>query len=607
MNPARHEATNPNTSPARLEQLARVTELAPLVAANPNTPSDTLARLAKHYPDQVLDNPTFHLDLALNANTLTDLPNDTLQQLALRDAAPEPLITTYQQRALLREQTPLTRRATHNAQAQLAKYQEHHAPHQHTPDPDLATLKAHASLNPPTPNPRAPLEVIAELAGPDAAWLASPALAPTGLLELLTERHWNSGKPLTAITSNPATPRPLLKRLLAHPDGSTRRAAALHPNLTATDLANAARSAIADADLDHAASLLTNLARRPDTSGRDLRWLINWTTKNKRGQIGALLYAAANPNTPHKSLRALHQLATETGNHALLEGLAANPHLPHDLARELLNCDKETRRALAQAAHRHPRDVQERLLSDPDPLVRDAAIASTDQQDLISEILSHLVPGSIAVAREQAAKNPHLTADQVEELKRERDRRVRNAIAHHPLNPPRGPWGTEVEQAVLAASSPHLSPDQGQAYLETVRNTLHGDPQHPASQRAAHALAMNPALPESIRLQAATILTVQLTQHPAQKLHDHATEANEMTYAIAQAHANAGSQAAHAHALTPQALEGWVGLSLAFHWDWRVRLVLAARRDLPVALRGVLERDGDSRVLAALEREVASG
>lgn len=600
MTPARHEAINPRTEPTRLEQLARITELAPHVAANPNTPVHTLYDLARHHPDPVLNNTSFQLEIAINPATLDHIPKDALQQLALRDNAPTTLIDHYRRTATLREQTSLTRRADTNAQAILDKHKRN-STHRHTPDPDTTTLQAHTSLKPHAETPPAPLEVIADLAGGDASWLASPSLAPAELLEAIAEKHWGSGEPLTRIAANPAAPKHLLRRLLDHPDASTRRAAAMHPNLPATDLRDAARQATSQGDDDHAVSLMTNLARRPDVDARDITWLVNWTLRHKRGQVGALLYAASNPNTPQKTLRALHQLGRDTSNSALLEEVATNPHLPHDLAHDLAKGVNTVRRALARDASRLPPDVQERLVLDPDPMVRDAAIATTNLHDHLTK--SAQAP--IILVRENTAKNPNLALELIEQLRNDPERTVRNIIHAHPKNPPRGHWGGELDESIVRdAACRGLSQSQGKELLEALRRALHTHPDHANAQRAAQALAQNPNQPATTRLEAATILRAQLTQHPAKKLHDHATTPNHKTLAIAQANADTGSQAAHAHTLPASDLEGWAGRQLAHHGDWRVRAVLASRPDLPKTLRDVLEHDGDTRVKAALGRQV---
>ncbi len=60
------EARDPETAGERLSALAQVTGLAPLVAANPNTPPDTLLNLLYRFPRHVIENPIVPLLLIEN-------------------------------------------------------------------------------------------------------------------------------------------------------------------------------------------------------------------------------------------------------------------------------------------------------------------------------------------------------------------------------------------------------------------------------------------------------------------------------------------------------------------------------------------------------------
>ena len=111
----RLEAANENTSPQRLEELAKFNiELTRIVAknantapqflqhlssnsdtlirkniaANPNTPTDILLELGAEFPQQLLDNPVFYLLLLENPNFVSDIPIVTLQSLLKLDEVP---------------------------------------------------------------------------------------------------------------------------------------------------------------------------------------------------------------------------------------------------------------------------------------------------------------------------------------------------------------------------------------------------------------------------------------------------------------------------------------------------------------------------------------
>ncbi|MEO0841161.1 MAG: hypothetical protein AAF063_19925, partial [Cyanobacteria bacterium J06643_5] len=97
----RQEAASENTSPRRLEELAKFNiELTRIVsknantspqflqhlssssdtlirkhiAANPNTPTEILLELGAEFPQQLLDNPVFYLLLLENPNFVSDIP-----------------------------------------------------------------------------------------------------------------------------------------------------------------------------------------------------------------------------------------------------------------------------------------------------------------------------------------------------------------------------------------------------------------------------------------------------------------------------------------------------------------------------------------------------
>ncbi|MEO1762449.1 MAG: hypothetical protein AAFR83_10835 [Cyanobacteria bacterium J06629_18] len=111
----RQEAASENTSPRRLEELAKFNiELTRIVsknantspqflqhlssssdtlireniAANPNTPTEILLELGAEFPQQLLDNPIFYLLLLENPNFVSDIPIITLQSLLKLDEVP---------------------------------------------------------------------------------------------------------------------------------------------------------------------------------------------------------------------------------------------------------------------------------------------------------------------------------------------------------------------------------------------------------------------------------------------------------------------------------------------------------------------------------------
>lgn len=127
----KQEAANENTSQARLRELAGVsTELARIVAknpnadpdllrelgsssddliregvaSNPNTPTDLLWKLGEEFPEELLNNPVFALLMLENPNLLVDMPQTTLITLIKPHGVPDSfleLAATHQQKEVL--------------------------------------------------------------------------------------------------------------------------------------------------------------------------------------------------------------------------------------------------------------------------------------------------------------------------------------------------------------------------------------------------------------------------------------------------------------------------------------------------------------------------
>ncbi len=83
-------ATNPNTSPQVLHELARSKnwELRRLVASNPNTPTEALWQLGIDFPEAILTNPIFELLQLEHLHLAAEIPHCTLTSLLQCDRVP---------------------------------------------------------------------------------------------------------------------------------------------------------------------------------------------------------------------------------------------------------------------------------------------------------------------------------------------------------------------------------------------------------------------------------------------------------------------------------------------------------------------------------------
>ncbi|XGB38675.1 MAG: hypothetical protein LVT47_10160 [Cyanobacteria bacterium LVE1205-1] len=83
-------AKNSTTPPDILKTLGESDDKATRqsIAGNPNSPTDTLTRLATQFPEEVIQNPVFDLLLLENPNLLSEIPLASLRSLLKRQSIP---------------------------------------------------------------------------------------------------------------------------------------------------------------------------------------------------------------------------------------------------------------------------------------------------------------------------------------------------------------------------------------------------------------------------------------------------------------------------------------------------------------------------------------
>ncbi|KAF3887349.1 MULTISPECIES: hypothetical protein [Nostocales] len=94
---ARLVAKNPNTDSQLLLELGSSSDKKTLqcVASNPNTPTQVLWKLGEEFPEEVLSNPVFSLLMLENPNLLKEIPTETLCSLLKAKAIPEEYLVTF--------------------------------------------------------------------------------------------------------------------------------------------------------------------------------------------------------------------------------------------------------------------------------------------------------------------------------------------------------------------------------------------------------------------------------------------------------------------------------------------------------------------------------
>src|SRR5579884_3930443 len=91
------EAANPETPSERLAELAKQSHLAPIIASNPNTPAKTLFDLADDHPHEFLANPILPLLHLENPSLFAHMYADSALRLLMCEEIPAWLLSLLAQ------------------------------------------------------------------------------------------------------------------------------------------------------------------------------------------------------------------------------------------------------------------------------------------------------------------------------------------------------------------------------------------------------------------------------------------------------------------------------------------------------------------------------
>lgn len=272
-------ASDPAAPPEVLRELAtRNTELASLVASNPNAPWGLLLDLAKDHPDEVLQNAAFALELVEQPLVLRQLPYGTRRALAQSRHLSLAIARALHESAAVDRTPQIPQFLAANPFAPAALLEDDLL------DLDPATRR-HAAQNPRTPPQR--LALLLRL-GADAALsgIQDPGRGdPDVLRQVASLGGW--GEVFAAM--HPGSPPDLLDRLAVREDFAIRWALAENPSLPEPHLRRlfAARNV-------HGA-----LAQNPSTPPDILRQLAAHEEPSIRASV------AQNPATEEGELRRL--------------------------------------------------------------------------------------------------------------------------------------------------------------------------------------------------------------------------------------------------------------------------------------------------------------
>jgi hypothetical protein len=293
-------ATNPNTSPQLLRQIATQAdwELRRLVATNPNTPTDTLLQLGIDFPEAILNNPIFELLQVEQPHLVAQIPHATLTSLLQCDRVP-PAFMEY---AVSQQDYSLWLAVAYNSHtsSQILENLARKSRHQ-----DRELIRAVAA------HPNTPLDLLAEIidiSGNVAQIVAENVRTPVVVLENILYKYGQTNDPIfpTLVALHPhLTPQLLLRTGLA-PTASAARSLWL-----AKQSATAASQLVKLAQTDWEILRLA-IVRHPHTPSVTIEQIWNkmWASYVNRGQIDRLIYDSfvSNSNTSPQLREELRKL-----------------------------------------------------------------------------------------------------------------------------------------------------------------------------------------------------------------------------------------------------------------------------------------------------------
>lgn len=411
-----------DTKPGRLDELARLPRLMPIVAANPATPAETLEKLAKSnseaicravahnpntplpvllrlaqmYPLEFLSNPVLPLLNLSQPDFIKRLDGAAWLQLLRYDRVPSAWLKWMKQGLILqgdaRRWEVLEELRFHVAvagevskgwekQASIALYEDARLRNYFSrmnaqllllcllAFPDVMTQWGIGLSSLRKDVQRMVLQQSPQLSGETLAWLAHDQ-APSIRCAIARLRQTpakvlkklietsSDASVRRAVASNPYTPPKLLRRLAEDSEAAVRQAVAHHPHIPLEVLENLAL----DADFTVRAAT----ALHPRLSLEVYQLLVNDTHAQVRVKL------ASNVHAPDETL-----LALARDEHLEVRmAVARNPRLPAEAFRLLI---EETGVPVRQSLARNPRlplPLLEQLASDPSPSIRRSLAAN---------------------------------------------------------------------------------------------------------------------------------------------------------------------------------------------------------------------------------------
>lgn len=335
-------ASDVNTLPAELIRLSRHRRrsVREAVAANPSTPVETLAILARTFPHMVAANPVLDWLLLENANWLGEFDEISRQRIMAEPGTTESLLWWSARFGSESDRLAVAQNAS--ASPALITYLKG--------DGNVRVSRAAAAHIEGGPRPEVHAEIGATAVaghGSDLVALLAMNLVPPWMIDALDNGDVDVRR---AIVTFPDTPEQTLQRLAVDDDDRVRAGARAHPHLSA-----------------EFATMLDALATTDP--GADLTLITGPGSAALRTTVWAQMMLAIHPATPIDVLTTM----VEHQNWRIREAVCANERLPVAfLARLAADADKDVRLALTRNPA-VPAFITQIMSSDPNHQVRESA------------------------------------------------------------------------------------------------------------------------------------------------------------------------------------------------------------------------------------------
>lgn len=432
---ARLVAENPNAPPDILQQLATSDdiEIRKAVTTNPNTPTEVLLSLAEEFPRQFIQNPLFDLLLLENANFPAEISYWTLLNILKLEELPDFFLSSA---------------AKHSNPEILYMV----ARHPHTPDKALQEMARRYPKDArlgltiakrPNISKKVLLTLVESSAIAVRLYLAKHQAIPRSILEQLANSHEpnvNFQQEIhQKIARNPNTPLAVIQKLLSQGDNQVKQAIAGRFDLPIDMLTELA--------VDYRVHVMNLLAQNIHISSEVLAELANHHELRVRQMV------ARHPNTP----QALLQDAAKSQE--LWEYVAQNPSTPADLLEELAQSNQEKiltaiasnpstpASVLKRIAQKHSHDILIAQHPNVSPeLLQDVLwrLAMDERFSVRKYVAKHRhTPVYILqqwvrtepLLRPWIAQNPNTPMEILEVLARDGSPKIREAVAYNPSTP----------------------------------------------------------------------------------------------------------------------------------------------------------------------------